>query len=380
MARGQEIPITGSVLQWALDRRGETPESLAAELDLPEQVIQDWLGEAVRPNKTQLAKLSGHFCRPSTFFLLPRPPNDDPLALELRRPPGSHRTAMNRHEDKFLRQARRFQRIASWLAEQNESIVSLSHFDARSSPEEAGEQFRAQLGISMGDQMSWAPGRALANWRERLEQLGLLVFEFSLGKESCRGFSLADRYAPLVALNTHYNQSARVYTLFHECGHLLTSTESLCVGLSLRYDDAVEQWCEEFASAVLLPGQEVARDYAQLPKDPLGAVKILASRYHVSLRAMAVRLIRLDLVPHSIYGQIDRMAVVGDAKEPSGGGKGLSRAERRQKDLGNGFVRLLLDGLDADHLDYHEALDFLGIGGDDLEALRSLTELPTAES
>ncbi len=87
-------------------------------------------------------------------------------------------------------------------------------------------------------------------WRSRL-------------RDSARGFSLWDDDAPLIAVNSAWNPAARVYTLFHEYGHLLSRTSSVClerVGVKIsRPTDPAERWCKEFAAAALLPWSGVSK-------------------------------------------------------------------------------------------------------------------------
>src|SRR5690606_10048362 len=94
-------------------------------------------------------------------------------------------------------------------------------------------------------------------WRSALERLGVLVLLFPLGEENCRGFSLASGLAPVIAVNTAWNDQARAFTLFHELGHLMTETASACASappasVAGAWDPA-ERWCERFAAATLVP-------------------------------------------------------------------------------------------------------------------------------
>ena len=66
----------------------------------------------------------------------------------------------------------------------------------------------------------------------------------------CRGFSLSHDVAPVIAINTWYRPSARVFSYIHELGHLLRRHDYVCGDAG---DTAVERWCDSFASAFLLP-------------------------------------------------------------------------------------------------------------------------------
>src|SRR5207344_1041034 len=95
------------------------------------------------------------------------------------------------------------------------------------------------------------------------ESKGILAFQFPMGSDSCRGFSLWDETAPAVAVNTAWNPAARSFTLLHELGHLVTRTSSACLeGWGRRREnegDQHERWCESFAASVLAPWDQVER-------------------------------------------------------------------------------------------------------------------------
>src|SRR3954447_3556788 len=86
---------------------------------------------------------------------------------------------------------------------------------------------------------------------------GVVVFLFQLGADNCRGFSLWHDRAPVIAINTTWNDEARTFTLFHEVGHLVTRTNSACTSAPASAVtgawDPAERWCERFAAAALVP-------------------------------------------------------------------------------------------------------------------------------
>ena len=194
----------------------------------------------------------------------------------------------------------------------------------------AASQARSQLAVLVDEQTSWpSSSAALAAWPKAVEAYGILVFSLPLGEASCRGFSIWDSYSPLIALNSCWNPEARIFTLFHEYGHLLTRTNSACLNAgisSLPLDgDPIERWCEEFAAALLLPWnaviQVLSREVgwvsgAKVTK--LAGVAQVARRFRVSLRATALTLIKHGAADWSIYGALPKAS----DNKPTGGGKG----------------------------------------------------------
>ncbi|MFZ0800114.1 MAG: ImmA/IrrE family metallo-endopeptidase [Terriglobales bacterium] len=205
---------------------------------------------------------------------------------------------------------------------------------------------------------------AFDEWRTALERTGQLVFLFSLGKDSCRGFSLWDDFAPVVAVNTAWNESARIFTLFHELGHLITRTSSACLE-SIRTTprtDPVERWCERFAAGVLMPTKDVEAALHQYGSRgqtaSLAIAKSLANLYKVSLRAAVIRLIGLNAATWALY---DEIPPISDKKPPGGGGQGRSRTQIREDQFGDRVTSILVTAVEKDLLTRSQAVEFLDI-------------------
>ncbi len=182
----------------------------------------------------------------------------------------------------------------------------------------------------------------------------------------------------MVAVNTAYNQQARIYTLFHELAHLLTRTNSVCGDLRVmpRSDQDVERWCERFAASFLLPRRaleayiEATFRRGKAHREDLRVVSGVAARFKVSLRAAALRLIGLGLAEEELYSQVDRIAVVKEKERRGGGGQALKRHERRIAEFGHRLPGLLLEANRRDILDTYDVLDYLDISTKDLGNLK----------
>jgi len=207
-----------------------------------------------------------------------------------------------------------------------------------------------------------------------LEESGVLVFVFSLGAESCRGFSLWDDYAPLIAVNTFWLPSARNFTLFHEHGHLLTRTASACLQGTRRWtsksSDGTERWCEEFAAALLMPEAAVRRHVTRLPGKPDALIAGIANYFKVSRRASALRLVELDYISWEDYEALPPFE-----RKPRGGGKGRDRTQLREDQYGSRTTRLIGRALEREVIGRGDALDYLDVPD---SALDRFTNAPTS--
>jgi hypothetical protein len=194
-------------------------------------MLEQWASSGThKPNLTQARKLANKLHRPPAAFLLPAPPESRPLPVKFRHPVGDERD-LNPSERRHLRRAARFQEVLSWLASELQAGRAKTRLASlNDNPASVASTARNVLQVSTAEQKRWAtPAVAFDEWRAALERTGHLVFLFSLGEDSCRGLSLWDDFAPIVAVNTAWSESARIFTLFDEIAHLITRTSSPCV-------------------------------------------------------------------------------------------------------------------------------------------------------
>jgi len=376
MSRPTEVPITPSVLRWAIAQSGHELSELAVAADVSSAQIEQWLaGESV-PNLTQARKLANKLHRPLAALLLPAPPKSEPMVVEFRHSI-EERVELNPSERRYLRRAKRFQETLSWLTrELHVGRPTIPPRTWNSDPRPAADIVRNGLGVSAAEQRRWNTAAiAIQEWRAALERTGLLVFLFSMVKDSCRGFSLWDEFAPVVAVNTAWNESARTFTLFHELGHLVTRTSSACLESSRKRTDPVERWCERFSAHVLMPSADVHStllEYGWRPGTQIADLNIarkIANAFHVSLRAATIRLIDLDVANWPLYEQIPK---ISDMKKPGGGGSGRDRAQIREDELGERTTSLLINAVEREFLERSQAVEFLDIPDTKFDELASV--------
>jgi len=302
------VPISGRVLAWAREEACLTESDLAERVKVPVESITSWEAGEARPTRSQFTKLVKALRRPSAVFFLSEPPTSAGMPTELRSAPALDGHKLGPDEARQIRRARRLQQIMSWLLrdERQEPValarqglalvqrsVTLARHSTGANPVEVASTERRLSGISANDQIAWSsPLRAFEAWREWLETRSVLVMQLSKGKHNIRGFGVWDDYAPLVAVNTAYDPTARIFTLFHEVGHLLTRTDSACKSFiqPSRIDAVSERWCEQFAASFLLPAgalKEVAAQYdisSESPTVDPDKARLIANRFSVSAR------------------------------------------------------------------------------------------------
>lgn len=94
--------------------------------------------------------------------------------------------------------------------------------------------------VPLEAQLSWSSaGVALRVWREAVEGLGVMVLMLPMGEESCRGFSIWNDVAPLIAINTAWLPEARIFTMLHELAHLGNTNQ---LGVRGRCSATIQSW------------------------------------------------------------------------------------------------------------------------------------------
>lgn len=374
MGRPTLVTITPEVLSWAIEESGYSMGQIADDLGVPVQQLSSWAHGRGRPTLTQFRKLAAVLRRTPATLLLPQPPQLPKPLVQLRRPPRADRAALLPVELQAIREATSLQRLLSWTAhEMRAAPPKLPLVHLSTDAEQAAAQARLRLGVDDEVQWGWAsPSQALRAWRTALERTGVVVFLLPLGEDACRGFSIWDDHAPLVAANTSWNAAARIYTLFHEYGHLLTRTDSACleVGTWSALDPA-ERWCERFSAAFLMPWASMLRALRELGWEPgrrISEIRIaqrLANRFKVSVRAATLRLMEKGVAAADLYGRIPPLT---DRKRRGGAaGSGRTRRQIREDEYGARTIALLHSAVQHDIIDRAEVLSYLNIPAADFE-------------
>lgn len=380
MPRAQSVPITGPVLKWAREEAGFSHEELARKVKVSPQIIADWEEGKAYPTKTQFTKLVTALKRNRAVFFLPHPPEEPSIVARLRPPPGVHARPPTFQERLTAREAQRMQQVAAWVLEElGEPPPDIPEATLDKNPDTLASQVRERLGISIEEQRSWKDSAvAWRKWRSALEREGIFVFALSIGKDACRGLSLWSERAPVIVVNTAYVPPARIFTLFHEYGHLLLRADTMDTQVPLIQEaqSDEERWCERFSAALLMPADDFSKslgesdwDKAQGFEERYKIVQGLARRYKVSIRAAARRIMDLGKTTWNFLQEVDKEAIPLEQQKQAGG-RGQDVAARRLQEWGTLLPTLLLRAREKGILATHHLMDYLEISPHNLEILQ----------
>jgi Zn-dependent peptidase ImmA (M78 family) len=367
------LPVNSAVLEWALADSGVSYTEAALLTGRSVEEVEKWLRpDGARPYKGDIEKLARRLGRSTQFFFLPEPPQTSPSTVQFR-------GAIEGQSDnpaaelKAVRRAAAIQKLARWSAEVRDLPPVLLPI-AVPDPIKYANVMREHLGWTYKDQtLATSKSAAYKDLRSRIEQLGVAVLYLDAGKGNCRGFSTPDDLAPVIALNSAYNlASLKSYTLLHELAHLAQGTAAVCH----TPNSDLEKWCDEFASAFLLPEQHL-RDYFEYKgwsNVSVGQiderVRLISNRYRASWQAVVVRLRQLGLAAQEVVDKVfDHSNEDSSGFSPDGG---RTRPTIRLDEYGSTFTRAVIELRQGSRLSEFDARQQLGVNRSEFEQLRTL--------
>ncbi|HSQ02796.1 MAG TPA: ImmA/IrrE family metallo-endopeptidase, partial [Burkholderiales bacterium] len=367
-------PITPEVVSWAVDRSGYSVEEIASAIGQPADAIKGWLDGSAQPTVSQAKALAAKLKRPFALLLWSTPPKDDLPQIAFRAPVASEMRDLNPVERRYIRQAVRLQDAMIWVRQElNDEPFEFPGIRADSNTADAAEVARSALGISIDTQLGWTTEyEAFRQWRAMFEARGLCVFSLSLGVDSCRGMTLASEQVPIIVINTEWNPNARIFTLFHELGHVLSRTTSACATSWAKATEPmynpVERWCEEFAASALMPLQAVEAHLRRIRVSKVTDIRTvgaIARAFKVSMQAATLRLIETNHATWKLWDQIPRDS---NAKSSGGGAGAEARTTPviRLGEFGRATAEILIRGMRADVLDRSQVASYLRVNDDAL--------------
>ncbi len=370
------ISITPAVLAWAIEESGYTKEQVAEKIGVEINRFNQWILGSDKPSTVEFSKLTTLLKRQPIIFLLPKPPKVKKTDVEFRHPLNSNRKKFNPIEQRYLRETNRLQKFLKPIVEElhteSKPLPVFKLLEDKCNIANYAKEAYGFLGVSAEIKETWTtPSQAFKGWRFAMEEVGIMVFCFSLKEDSCRGFSLWHESIPIIVINTSWNYQARLYTLFHEFGHLLTRTNSVCVEEKisskeyLKDNDKVERWCESFSASYLMPDDEIelylAKKIKIIKGQKINDLKVaitICNHFNVSLRAAVLKLIDLGYSDWTLYSEIppynDRKKKGGKPpKEPR------NRSIIRFEEYGIRVQHILVKAVDRDIISSSEALSFI---------------------
>jgi Zn-dependent peptidase ImmA (M78 family)/transcriptional regulator with XRE-family HTH domain len=375
------VPVTPRVLRWARETAGFSLDDTARRLGEQLQRVHAWEAGSEQPNITSARELARLYARPLAAFLLPEPPSEPPTPVDFRQGDGTGQLTSPTHF--AVRAAMRVQRSAAELFDALDIVPQWDRggVGEKSDVALAAEDARGRLGVSLAEQASWRDSYgAFAAWRAALGRTGALVLQRKLPLAEVRGFSLTTPGPPTLVVNRSDAVSARIFTTFHELGHVLLGTGGICLPATapeaLVLASREEVFCNAFSGQLLVPSGALVADptaaairaMKRVPSDT--DLAPLVSRFSVSAQVIWFRLHDLDCVNDERYrakwAQWQQRKYE-PAQRPSGGGE--TGAARTLHENGGAYVSAVLEARNRGLVSLAQVTEWLEVRSRDVLAL-----------
>lgn len=382
MSKRVKATINPALLIWARTTAGYELVGAAEALDIDREKLDAWEEGVDQPSIPQLRKLAELYKRPLAVLYLPEPPLAFQPMHDFRRLPdlGPRRFSPGLTLDIRSAQQRRLLAL-EMLEEVGEKPAA---FELRTTLNEDVEhiarQIRDRFGITYPLQVRWRDPRiAFHAWRDKIEQLGVLVFQATrVESNEASGFACWAETLPVIVVNRKDVFARRVFSLLHELAHLMLHQSGVSHldidGARPAHDEMVEVFCNAVAAATLMPKDLFLAEPSVVERGP-GAhewtdnvIQSLATTFSVSRESVVRRLLALDRTTEAFYARKraqykdDFLAQKKQEREQNAD-KNIARNIPRETvgDLGRPFVRMVLENYRQDRLTLSDVSGYLGV-------------------
>ncbi len=354
------LDINPSILRWAREESGYSISEVIHKLDIQKDIYIEWekTGSSIPFNV--LKNVAKIYKRQIAVFFLTNTPhktkkptdyrNTDLLGSKL-----SLKTLLAfRRVDKFrdflleYNSSEYYQDRYNWLLKYDSLFYNMSL-----SNEDSTLWLREILNYSLDNQINDDSIEiSYNNWRNAFENnLGIYTFQFSLPPSEIQGFCYSDNFPFCIAVNNKYPVSSRIFTLFHELGHIIKRQSGLCIPNNINNTESIELECNSFAGKVLLPDNVIV---PALNKDEIYK---RARKLKVSSEVYLRRIKSLELISNDDFFRI--LEDIHRSIKPSRGFGFSTPLQKSMNSKGQALFNSVIDALNKNKISYSHASDIL---------------------
>lgn len=356
MAKSVKALINPTMLAWAREQAGFSPDEAARRLHIDEERLHALEHGDEAPTFSKLLDIADLYKRPVSLFYLKTPPKGWQPIQDFRRLPGVE-SGFSPQLTYAIRLARERREIA--LAVRDELGEEARPFELaatlKSDIEDLAQQIREYLGVTEAKQQRFGR-KAFDSWRLAIEARDVLVFVVPRLKiREMRGTALAEQTMPVILVNGKDRGNGRVFTLLHEFCHLALRQSGVSNMGGDRKDAPhpdVEKFCNAVAAAALMPRDWLLSEKLVVQKGSQKSwrddeLEALALRFGVSQEAVLRRLLTLGRTSQAFYDgkRVEFQKIytqLDEQKEQAEGGPKYHIVVLSQ--LGRTFTQLIFQG------------------------------------
>lgn len=368
MKENIHINVSHEVLIWARESLAMNRNHATEKTEIStKRLIQLETGEK-QPTLEELKALSKAYKRTIATLLLNKPPKEKPLPADRRTIDSKE---LGNFHEKTIMAVRKARALAQSFVELREEMgIEFPKFTLSASiqdqPQVVASRVRQLLQLNEIREITNI-NYALEAYIEKVESLGVAVFQLSLTQDNLRGFSIVDDIVPIIGIKRGGEQAhSKTFTLFHELGHILLNEGGLC-DLFLNTKVEIEKWCNAFSAEILMPSAELLRmetvlDYQRQGQKAWAKKDLieLANYFHVGPLAILRSLLEKQLTTKAFYKEKHEKwnkPQFGRAKNP----EGRNIAKEIINEKGRTYIGLAFTAFDQNRINLKDLSDFLGV-------------------
>lgn len=367
-----KLTLLPDCLKWARERAGFSVPGLAKKLGIQEEKIAAW--EQSGELTWSLAERLAHVTHtPFGYLFLPSPPIEQLPISDFRT---VQTQAILRPSLDLLDTVNDALRRQDWyrdyiLSNSGEPLAFAGSLTISSNILEAARRIRdvVRWNAALWKEQSSADS-PLSRHVETVEEAGILVMRSSIvGNDThrhlqvseFRGFALADKYAPLIFINSADAKAAQLFTLAHELVHIWLGISGITNLNQTRPPDiSVERFCNSVAVELLVPMQELRPAWAK-NAGTIDPIYQTARQFGVSSLVILRRLFDAGFLTEEEFQRryTDELSQIRQrTAEKEGGGDFYRTLNTR---LGKRFVSALVESTLEGRTSYRDAYQLLGV-------------------
>ncbi|SOZ71247.1 putative Zn peptidase (plasmid) [Cupriavidus taiwanensis] len=310
--------VNPRVLTWARETAGLSLEEAAQALQLGgvrkpgHEALAAYERGDTAPSRPLLTRMAKQYRRPLLAFYLAQPPRRGDRGEDFRTLPADREHESAPRLDALVRDVHVRQHLVKSILEDAEEAMPVpfvASVTLDSKVQAVAKDICNALGFDLREfRRRKTVEDAFAYLRERTEKTGVFVLlignlgthHTAFSTDVFRGFALADKIAPFIVINDQDAKSAWSFTLLHELTHILLGTTGIS---GSDFSKRIEQFCNDVASEILLPNDELGELNGTWQDISVGARLItdFASARRISRPLVAYRLFKAGRITADIW-------------------------------------------------------------------------------
>jgi Zn-dependent peptidase ImmA (M78 family)/transcriptional regulator with XRE-family HTH domain len=264
--------ISPALLGWARKRAKMTVAGLAERANVSADRVNQWESGDRRPTFRQARHIAGALHVPFGYLFLSEPPTEQLQLPDFRRvrsaASGEPSAELIDTINDILVKQQWYQEYARSLGQQPLPFVGKFGIDDEVDAIATDISRTVRLPRVRQESASWV--EFLSNFTHAVEDVGILVMKSGivegnvhrkLSISEFRGFTISDKWAPVIFINGADTRAAQIFTLAHELAHVWLNQSGISnAQMDTAADNNIEVKCNAIAAEVLVPKREVSWD------------------------------------------------------------------------------------------------------------------------